>query len=106
VKTQFDKLVLSADQRTITASGAITWSPGDQHCRCIVELSQNNGAISGSGTSSNYNPGDPEWDCDVRVSTPHNGQWDPNAEVHCVGRTEPPSDWPAQNLPLQVQTPA
>jgi hypothetical protein len=102
VKTQFDKLVLSADHKTITASGAITWSQGDQHCRCTITLSQNNGAISGSATTSNYNPGDPTWEGDVQVSTPHNGQWDPNQDVLCHGVTDPPSNWPDQTLPLQV----
>lgn len=104
--TQFDTLVLSADHKTITASGAISWDAGDQHCRVSVVLTQNGGAIEGSGNTGNYNTSDPAWECTVPVSTPHNGTWDPSGMVHCVGTTTPSSSWPPQDLPLQVQAAA
>ena len=105
MRTQFDRLVLSSDRKTITASGAITWEPGDDHCKIHVVLSQNNGAINGTGDTPNYGTDDPSWECDVQISTPHNGQWDPSLQVHCVGTAQPPTSapWPPQDLPLQTR---
>jgi len=106
MKTNFDNpLELSSDHRTIFAAGPITWEQGDQHCHISVVLTQNNGAIQGSGDTGNYNPHDATWECTVDVTTPHNGQWNPGLAVHCVGTASPPpsSPWPPQDVSLQVQ---
>jgi hypothetical protein len=105
MKTQFDRLVLSPDHRTITACGAIIWEPGDDHCRIHVDLSQSNGTIAGSRDTENYGIRDRCWTCDVAVSTPHDGRWDPNLLVHCVGRADPPTStpWDPQDLPLETK---
>jgi len=108
MRTQFDQLVLSTDHKTITASGAITWEAGDHHCKITASLSQHGQTIRGSNTTQNYNVGDPDWDLSVSVSDPHGGEWDPDAEVNCVGIAVPPTSvpWLPQDLPLQHQGPA
>ena len=106
MKTQFDDpLEVSSDLSTIFASGPLEWDPGDQHCKISVVLTQNNGAIRGTGDTGNYNTGDSTWECDVKVSTPHNGHWDPSQPVHCEGTATPPPSrtWGPQNVSLQVQ---
>jgi hypothetical protein len=107
MKSQFDDpLPLSADRRTITAKGPLEWASGDaQHCRISVVITQGN--LRGTGDTGNYNDDDQTWDCDVRVDSPHNGQWQVG-EVHCVGTITmsgppPPDAWPAQDVSLQLQ---
>ena len=105
MRTQFDKLVLSTDHKTITASGKITWEAGDHHCKITASLSQNSETIRGSNDTQNYNVGDPCWDATVPVSYPHGGEWDPDVGVHCVGIAVPPTSvpWLPQDVHFQSQ---
>ena len=106
--SKFDNpLELSSDQKTIYATGPLSWDPGDaDHCEISVTMTQ--GTHVGHGHTGNYNHDECRWKCDVKRDD--GGKWNvadvlAHGDIH-MSDPPPALPWPDQTVSLVLQTAA